>query len=191
MNSTVYAVDEYGNEAEDIRSGYVGEFKKFGFSGVPKHCLACDGSEISRATYSELFEVFGETYGAGDGETTFNLPDFRGAFLRCMGGNAAVLGVEQGDTIRNINGKFDLRPWYSGSGWGAIADSATAPFMTDASQGTLFNAGVPNANNLQGYKPDPPTHQSQAIIFNAASAVPTANEVRPINFAVNICVVYE
>ena len=184
MNSTTYGVDEYGNEAEDVRSGYVGEFKKFGFSGVPKHCLACDGSEISRATYSELFKVFGETYGAGDGETTFNLPDFRGAFLRCIGGNAAALGVEQGDAIRNItSGNFGLRPGAeAGTGWlgyttGGNGCIAVSP--QDDGRALVPSAWV-SANDIP-----------LAWNFNASRVVPTANENRPINYAVNICVVYE
>lgn len=36
-----------------------------------------DGREISRETYSKLFEVIGTAYGGGDGSTTFNLPDLR------------------------------------------------------------------------------------------------------------------
>lgn len=40
--------------------------------------IKCDGSAISRTDYADLFEVIGTTYGAGDGATTFNLPDFRG-----------------------------------------------------------------------------------------------------------------
>lgn len=39
--------------------------------------LVCDGSAISRTTYSDLYTVIGVTYGTGDGSTTFNLPDFR------------------------------------------------------------------------------------------------------------------
>lgn len=45
---------------------------------VPEGYLVCDGSAISRDLYSELFEVIGTTYGAGDGSSTFNLPDLRG-----------------------------------------------------------------------------------------------------------------
>lgn len=41
---------------------------------LAKPWLPCDGSEISRLVYRELFEVLGETHGAGDGRTTFNLP---------------------------------------------------------------------------------------------------------------------
>ena len=51
--------------------GFVGAY-----SGItaPTNWLMCDGSEISRITYSELFNVLGTKYGEGDGSTTFNLP---------------------------------------------------------------------------------------------------------------------
>lgn len=40
-----------------------------------------EGAEISRTTYAALFEIYGTTYGEGDGSTTFNLPDFRNRTL--------------------------------------------------------------------------------------------------------------
>lgn len=43
----------------------------------PSKWLICDGSAVLRTTYEDLFGVIGETYGAGDGTTTFNLPDLR------------------------------------------------------------------------------------------------------------------
>ena len=49
----------------------------------------CNGQEISRITYAALFEIIGIKFGAGDGTTTFNLPDYRGKFLRGLGGNSA------------------------------------------------------------------------------------------------------
>lgn len=47
---------------------------------APTGWLLCDGSAVSRTTYSVLFGVIGTTYGSGDGSTTFNVPDLRGAF---------------------------------------------------------------------------------------------------------------
>lgn len=44
---------------------------------APEGYLFADGSAISRTEYAELFEVLGTVYGAGDGSTTFNLPDKR------------------------------------------------------------------------------------------------------------------
>lgn len=53
----------------------------------PYGWLICDGSEISRSQYPNLFNVIGTTFGLGDGIYTFNLPDYRGAFLRGTGNN--------------------------------------------------------------------------------------------------------
>ena len=44
---------------------------------APDGYLLADGSAISRTTYADLFAVIDKTYGAGDGSTTFNLPDMR------------------------------------------------------------------------------------------------------------------
>lgn len=44
---------------------------------LPENCIWLEGAAISRTTYSTLFGIYGTTYGAGDGSTTFNLPDFR------------------------------------------------------------------------------------------------------------------
>lgn len=51
-------------------------------STVPSDYLECSGTAVSRTTYSALFAVIGTTYGAGNGSTTFNLPDLRGEFVR-------------------------------------------------------------------------------------------------------------
>ena len=152
-------------------SNIVGEFKYFGFLGVPEHCLVCDGSEISRSAYSELFERYGTQYGEGDGSTTFNLPDFRGAFFRCIGGNSESLGIRQGDAIRNITGNVT---WSAGNSVGG-------------SSGALYATNGVSYNQWHG----PSYVNSGRIYFDASRVVPTAEENRPINFAVNVCVVYE
>jgi uncharacterized protein (DUF2345 family) len=51
-------------------------------STVPDGYLYCDGAAISRTTYARLFTDIGTTYGAGNGTTTFNKPDFRSCFIR-------------------------------------------------------------------------------------------------------------
>lgn len=52
----------------------VGSIIPYAGSTAPTGYLLCDGSAISRSTYSSLFSVIGTTYGPGDGNTTFNLP---------------------------------------------------------------------------------------------------------------------
>jgi len=60
----------------------VGDIKVVPYSTVPTGWLECDGSAISRTTYADLFAKIGVTHGSGDGATTFNIPDYRGRFIR-------------------------------------------------------------------------------------------------------------
>lgn len=55
-----------------------GLIEPFAGSTVPAGFLLCDGAAVSRTTYATLYAVIGDTFGAGDGETTFNLPDLSG-----------------------------------------------------------------------------------------------------------------
>ena len=54
-----------------------GSIIMYGAASAPSGYYLCEGAAISRSTYSALFAVVGTTYGAGDGSTTFNVPDFR------------------------------------------------------------------------------------------------------------------
>lgn len=58
--------------------GPVGIVQVWGLEKIPEGYLKADGREVSRATYSKLFAIIGTHYGAGDGSTTFNLPDLTG-----------------------------------------------------------------------------------------------------------------
>jgi microcystin-dependent protein len=60
----------------------VGEVITFAGTACPTFSLEANGAAISRSTYSELFTAFSTRYGAGNGTTTFNIPDYRGYFLR-------------------------------------------------------------------------------------------------------------
>lgn len=55
-----------------------GSLQMFAGASAPLGYLLCDGAAVSRTTYAALFAVVGTTYGAGNGTTTFNLPDLRG-----------------------------------------------------------------------------------------------------------------
>ena len=60
----------------DVESGApVGSLMPYAGTTPPDGWLICDGSEISRTTYARLFSVIGTTYGAGDGNSSFNLPN--------------------------------------------------------------------------------------------------------------------
>ena len=57
-------------------------------TSAPTGFLLCDGSAVSRTTYSDLFDVVGTTYGVGDGSTTFNVPDLLGRVVIMVDGAA-------------------------------------------------------------------------------------------------------
>ena len=83
-----------------------GALQAFAMSAVPTGWLACDGALVSRAAYPALFTAIGVVYGAGDGSTTFALPDLRGEFLRGWAGAGSVdagrgIGSAQGDSIKS------------------------------------------------------------------------------------------
>lgn len=65
----------------------IGSIMAYVSASTPDGWLVCDGSPISRTTYANLFIAIGTTFGAGNNTTTFNLPDYRGAFLRGTGRN--------------------------------------------------------------------------------------------------------
>ena len=73
-----------------------GMVNAFAGSTAPAGYLLCNGAAVSRTTYANLFAVIGTTYGAGNGTTTFNLPDLRGEFIR---GFDAGRGVDNGRTL--------------------------------------------------------------------------------------------
>lgn len=69
-----------------------GTIVRYASSTVPTGYLSCDGSAVSRSTYSDLFSKIGTTYGSGDGSTTFNLPDCR---------DKVTIGAGQGSGLTN------------------------------------------------------------------------------------------
>jgi microcystin-dependent protein len=67
---------------------------------LPAGWLYCDGSAVNRVTYAALFAAIGITYGAGDGNTSFNLPDLRGRMIAGIGNNAGNLDDTAGRVTR-------------------------------------------------------------------------------------------
>ena len=81
-------------------------------TSAPTGYLLCHGQAISRSTYAALFAAIADTYGAGDGATTFNLPDLRGRVVAGqddMGGSSAnnltgTSGSVNGDNLGATGG---------------------------------------------------------------------------------------
>lgn len=83
-----------------------GAIAYFAHTTVPFGWLKANGAAVSRTVYANLFALIGTTYGAGDGRTTFNLPDLRGEFIRSWDDgrtvdNGRVIGSWQADEFRS------------------------------------------------------------------------------------------
>ncbi|MCM0081767.1 phage tail protein [Geomonas sp. Red32] len=77
----------------------------FAMPSVPSGWLFCDGRAVLRSQFSGLFAAIGTTYGAGDGASTFNLPDFRGEFVRGWDGSGlSARGVDPGRAMGSWQG---------------------------------------------------------------------------------------
>jgi microcystin-dependent protein len=74
----------------------IGTVAYFSAATAPDSWLVCNGQAISRTEYDVLFARIGTTYGAGNGSTTFNVPDLRGEFIRGWDGGR---GVDSGRTF--------------------------------------------------------------------------------------------
>ena len=112
-------------------------------SSLPENCIELRGQAVSRTTYNILFSIYGTTYGAGDGSTTFNLPDFRN---RAIYGGASAGYIDAGLPKINITldyaGNHDHGPGsmeISGSFWdlasaqsGTTMGEAGGAFYTDS-----------------------------------------------------------
>lgn len=91
----------------------VGTVIAFAGTSVPDGWLLCDGSAISRSTYARLYNAVGNAHGYGDNSTTFNVPDYRGRFLRGVAGastndpdkltrTAAATGGATGNAVGSV-----------------------------------------------------------------------------------------
>ena len=86
------------NDGAAQSSAFAGEIRALGGATIPAGWLICDGSAIDRVDFSTLFAALGITWGAGDGSSTFNIPDLRGR---------SVIGAGQGTSLtkRSIGDK--------------------------------------------------------------------------------------
>lgn len=172
----MYGLDANRQPVRTVANSPVGWIGWYPVESPPVGTLVCNGGAVSRTAYAELFAVLGTKYGAGDGSTTFNLPDLRGRFVRGTGGNAEALGVAQGDAIRNIEGTAMIDPFIVSA---AEIRETTGAFYK-LKQTAIFKAEMRE------------TAYGESILrFNAGAVVPTANENRPVNIALLPCIIYE
>lgn len=147
-------------------------------SSCPSGTLLADGSAISRTTYSQLYLAIGNSHGSGDGSTTFNLPDYRGRFLRGVDGGTGRDPNAASRTAMATGGN-------TGNAVGSVQDDAFQGhahgyYDNQSGTGSSGAAGTSSWRDLTTY----------AIRTDGVNGTPrTAAETRPINANVIYCVV--
>ena len=90
------------SEVDSLIQNPTGTVLAFESNTIPTGYLLCDGSAVSRTTYSNLFALIGVTHGVGDGVNTFNIPNKKGVFLRGAGERTGTAQVKANGS--NYNG---------------------------------------------------------------------------------------
>lgn len=147
---------------KDVSGIPTGSLVPFAGAVIPEGYLLCNGAAVSRTTYAKLFAVIGTLWGTGDGETTFNLPDFSDKFLEgttstenvgkfLEAGLPNITGSVKGSrgTIAACDGAFENLSTSSLQNGGS---GTTMGFTFDASRiSSIYNTSStvqPNANQV-------------------------------------------
>lgn len=133
----------------------------YGGSSAPTGWLFCDGSAISRSTYAALFTAIATTYGAGNGSSTFNIPDIRGRVVAGKEASASLLtsalGGLNGNTLGNTGGVQGVTLTSAQSGLPAHNHSLTMDAHTHTFTGSPhahgFTYGLDNFHDISGTTP--------------------------------------
>lgn len=181
----VYTKKETFNQDEINALVPAGTIIQSASKSTPNGYLKCNGASISRVSYKKLFGVIGTTFGSGD-KNTFKLPDLRGRFIRGFSDGSSLdsgrtFGSSQNDAIRNITGHFADLVWQD----------------ERVLSGELGTSGVFKRDFATKNDSAIITSESRTIItsgdstfFDASRVVPTANDNRPYNIALNFYIKY-
>ena len=159
--------------SKDINATPAGAVQFFAMDTAPVGWLKANGAAVSRTSYASLYAAIGTRFGAGDGKTTFNLPDLRGEFLRAYDEGRGVddgrqLGTTQSDTVQRMTGE--------------IGDITFV--------GKDYSNGVFSRENVSTAKIGTvtPLTLNFKVKFDNAEVARTSAETRPRNVALLACI---
>lgn len=172
LNASVFTpwVEMVNRDTAAEYSAIPGEFKWYAGSSVPGGYLLCNGALIQRETYKNLFAAIGTTYGAGDGSTTFALPNLIDRVVQ----GAAAAGTYKKAGLPNITGGF--------SGKIEIMDTSNPVTGAFTNYSLVYNnQWTSNSNNVKytaGIKIN--ASRSSTIYGNSTTVQPPALTMLPI-----------
>jgi len=174
VNTAPTTGDHLANKTYVDARNPTGEIKMWSTNTAPSGFLECDGAAVSRTTYAALFAVIGTVWGAGDGSTTFNVPELRSEFIR---GWDHGRGVDTGRAFASAqtemigphaHGITDTGHTHAERGSGSPGATTTAKFeaalSTAADQATLTASATTGitVNNNTGTENRP---RNKALMF--------------------------
>ncbi|MDK1493365.1 phage tail protein [Sinorhizobium sp. 7-81] len=187
---------------------------------APSGYLKANGAAVSRTTYAALFTAIGTTFGAGDGSTTFNLPDLRGEFVRGWDDargidTGRVFGSAQGANIQSHTHAIDPPSTTTSSDTHTHTFSATTSsngshthgvspgnFVTEAAGGTSGGVGDSGSEAAATDAAGDHTHTVSGttgsdththtvdIASFTSGAAGSGTDTRPRNIALLACIKY-
>jgi microcystin-dependent protein len=161
-----------------------GDVKFVAYASAPVGWLKANGAVISRTTYARLFANIGTTFGAGDGSTTFALPDLRGEFIR---GWDDGRGIDSGRAIGSAQAEALLNHNHSATTSTDGAHTHTVAVNTTNGGGNI------NATADSGGAFTKTTSSSGSHNHTLTTGGPSAGggpETRPRNIALLACIKY-
>lgn len=164
----------------------IGAINAYGGTVVPPGWLLCDGSEVSRTTYAELFNTIGLLYGTPSTPQVFKLPDLRNEFIRGLGGSRTLGSKQAGDNLAHnhvmpqglhshtlvaaaatqaahdhVFGVVNSSASGAASGQAAIGNPGDFGGVVSATG--VFTAEIPNSNRPQGTAGGGPTYSTLTL----------------------------
>ncbi|AVD85443.1 hypothetical protein C4Q28_03150 [Pseudomonas sp. SWI6] len=195
-----------GLDADLLEAAPPGQVAAFARATAPAGWLKANGAAVSRTAYAQLFAAIGTQFGAGDGSSTFNLPDMRGEFIRGLAdGRNLDLGRVLGSVQESQNLSHDHGASVASAGAHTHAVSGTAASAGSHTHNTKGASGT-GATNAFAYQDvgsvvkatDAAGDHTHTVSGTAASAgahthtvtiaADGGNEARPRNVALLYCI---
>lgn len=171
---------------QDATGTRTAEIVFFPSSSAPAGFLKANGAAVSRSTYAALFAVIGTNYGAGDGSSTFNLPDLRGEFLRAWDDGR---GVDGGRVLNSNQASQNLNHTHSATAANAGAHQHTMSFKQDRAPEGAGNAVYGDEAYYSG-EASQGTSTAGDHTHTITVSFSGGTESRPRNIALLACIKY-
>ena len=173
VTNATYSKTEIDEKITNVeKAGFI---KIWAGETAPEGYLLCDGSAISRTTYSALFAAIGTLYGVGDGSSTFNLPNFNNRIPQGSGSRGMV-GAYLAESLPNITGSlYNANTVYQDVGLDSGVAKGAIRIETDSHPRQACGNVTGYDNNNLGWNFDASrsssTYQNNAPVQQAATVV--------------------